>query len=95
MREARESLTDVSFEEPQGSLEKAIADIQAEILDVDRVGRSDSFYDLGGTSLQAMRICTRLERDLGVRVLPVWLFDADILSDFAERVAAGGPTADA
>jgi len=95
VREVRESFTDVEFEEPQSSLEKAIADIQAEILDIDRVGRSDSFYDLGGTSLQAMRICARMERDLGVRALPVWLFDADILSDFAERVAAEGQTADA
>jgi hypothetical protein len=91
VREARESFTDASFEEPQGSLEKAIADIEAEILDIDRVGRSDSFYDLGGTSLQAMRICARLERDLGVRALPVWLFDADILADFAALVAAGQP----
>jgi acyl carrier protein len=95
VREPRESFTDVSFESPQGSLEEAIAAIQAEILDVDRVGRSDSFYDLGGTSLQAMRICARVERDLGVRALPVWLFDADVLSDFAERVAAGGSAADA
>jgi acyl carrier protein len=95
VREARESFTDTSYEEPRGSLEAAIAEIQAEILDVDRVGRSDSFYDLGGTSLQAMRICARLERDLGVQALPVWLFDADVLSDFAERVAAEGKTADA
>ena len=90
MTECREQLADNDFEAPEGSLEMAIAQIQAEILGVDRVGRTDSFYDFGGTSLQAIRICARIERDLGNRALPAWLFETDVLADFAQRLATAG-----
>jgi acyl carrier protein len=95
MSELRESFVDAGFEPPEGPLETAIARILAEILDIDRVGRSDSFYDFGGTSLQAMKICARIERDLGYRALPTWLFEADLVADFASRVASKAPIADA
>jgi hypothetical protein len=38
-----------AFEEPRGEEEQSVARVIAEVLDVDRVGRTDSFYDFGGT----------------------------------------------
>lgn len=90
MIECREQHADNDFEMPEGSLEVAIAHIQAEILGVDRVGRADSFYDFGGTSLQAIRICARIEREIGSRALPAWLFETDVLADFAQRIETEG-----
>ncbi len=86
MPESREQFVDTEFEAPRDPLESLVAKIQAEVLDIDRVGRSDSFYDFGGTSLQAIRICARVERDIGCKALPVWLFESDILSDFVQRL---------
>ncbi len=86
MTERRDEIVDNEFEEPHGPLEKLIANIQSEILDVDRFGRADSFYDFSGTSLDAIRICARIERDSGYRALPVWLLETDILADFAKRL---------
>lgn len=86
MTECREQLIDSEFQEPEGTLETAIAKILAEILDVDRVGRTDSFYDFSGTSLQAIRICARIERETGHHALPLWLFETDVLADFARRL---------
>lgn len=83
-------MVDTAFEAPDGDFESAIADILADILGIDRIGRGDSFYDFGGTSLQAIRICARIERELGRRALPIWLFENDVLADFAERVTKDG-----
>ena len=86
LTEIREQLVDTQYEPPQGMLETTVAQIEAEVLGVDRIGRSDSFHDFGGTSLQAIRICARIERETGRQVEPNWLFDTDILSEFTERL---------
>jgi mycobactin peptide synthetase MbtE len=86
LTEIREQFIDTEYEPPQGTLETTVAHIEAEVLGVDRVGRADSFYDFGGTSLQAIRICTRIERETGRQAEPAWLFDTDIVSEFAQRL---------
>lgn len=86
MTETREELIDTDYEPPKGPLETTVARITAEVLGIDRIGRADSFYDFGGTSLQAIRICTRIERETGRQARPDWLFDTDILSEFASRL---------
>lgn len=88
MTESREQFVDAEYESPQGPLETAVAHILAEILDVDRVGRSDSFYDFGGTSLQAIRVCTRIGRATGRQVNPASLFEFDVLSEFVSWLPA-------
>ncbi|WP_162794160.1 acyl carrier protein [Streptomyces paludis] len=64
---------------------EAVLRIAADVLKVPRITEADSFYDFGGTSLQAMRICARIGKELGVRVTPETLFECDT---FAEVVAA-------
>jgi mycobactin peptide synthetase MbtE len=86
LTEIRAELIDTEYEPPEGMLETTVARIQAEVIGIDQVGRSDSFYDFGGTSLQAIRICSRIERETGRQAQPAWLFDTDILSEFVERL---------
>jgi len=93
LSENREQFVDTEFQAPEGPIESAVARIQAVVLGVDRVGRTDSFYDFGGTSLQAIRICARIERETGRRALPAWLFDTDVLADFAGRLEEREPAA--
>ena len=91
MTESREQLVDAEYEPPQGPLETTVAHILAEILDVDRIGRSDSFYNFGGTSLQAIRICTRIGRQTRRHVNPASPFEFETLSEFVSqgRVVSG------
>lgn len=84
---AREKYLDTEFETPSGDLEQSVARIIADVLAVDRVGRADGFYDFHGTSLQAIRICARIESQLGIRARPVWLFSDDVLKDLVARLA--------
>lgn len=91
MTESREGLVDTEYVAPNGDLERTVADIAAQVLEVSRFGRNDSFYDFGTTSLQAVRICARIQKQTGIPALPVWLFDNDVLSDFAERLSTAQP----
>lgn len=56
------------FIPPEGCLEKKLAGIWEEILEVQPVGREDDFFDLGGNSLAAVRLFSRLEADSGRKI---------------------------
>src|SRR5262245_42177593 len=88
MSESREQFIDYPFDEPHGEFEQSIARIIADVLDIDQVGRTDSFYDLGGTSIAAIKICARLEFERGWQAQPTWLFTSDVVADFAHLVQA-------
>lgn len=89
MVESRVALSSVEYEAPADELEAQVAAVIAEVLNIDRVGRRDSFYDLGGASLTAIRICARIERALGCRIDPTALLDHDELADFVRQIRLG------
>ncbi|MEU6483625.1 acyl carrier protein [Streptomyces sp. NPDC046887] len=49
---------------------------------------SESFYDFGGTSLDAIRVCLRVSREVGVEIAPETLLDSEDLAEFAALVTA-------
>jgi amino acid adenylation domain-containing protein len=51
---------------PATLLETALVDFYATVLASDEVGATDSFFDLGGNSLQAMQLITELRSNLAV-----------------------------
>ncbi|MEU8200918.1 amino acid adenylation domain-containing protein [Streptosporangium sp. NPDC049046] len=60
------------FEPPSGMVEEAVAAAFAQVLEVERVGAVDDFFDLGGHSLLAVRVVARLRRSLdGMRPISV------------------------
>jgi iturin family lipopeptide synthetase C len=66
-----ERLTAVkTYAPPDTEMEKQVAGVWQEILDLDRVGREDNFFDLGGTSLKVIMAATRLQVILD-REIPV------------------------
>ncbi|MGK5630329.1 non-ribosomal peptide synthetase [Streptomyces sp. URMC 123] len=68
--------------EPEGALETALAHVWREVLGARRVGRHEDFYLLGGDSLLATRIVSRLREALGVE-------DLTVRSVFAHPTVAG------
>lgn len=86
MPKNREDFTDVPYEACEPGLEQSVSQIMADVLDIDRVSRTDSFYDFAGTSLQAIRICARIESTLGLKALPLWLLSNDLLPEFVAEL---------
>ncbi|MDT5041121.1 MAG: hypothetical protein QOE51_2106 [Actinoplanes sp.] len=53
---------------PRTLIETLLVDVYATMLGSPRVGIDNSFFDLGGNSLQAMQLVTRLHNDLAVNI---------------------------
>jgi amino acid adenylation domain-containing protein len=73
-------------EAPVGRVETALAEIWAEALGAERVGRGDHFFEMGGHSLLAARVVSRVEEALGAKVERKDLFGRPVLADFARGV---------
>src|ERR1051326_4465351 len=78
------------YEEPRGEVERAVAEIWSEVLKVERVGRSDNFFALGGHSLIAVQVISRVQQRLAVKVGLKDLFLQPELGEFARVVASAG-----
>ncbi len=50
------------YVEPEGPTEKALCEIFAEVLGMERVGATDSFFDLGGSSLMVTSVLVSAEK---------------------------------
>ena len=78
----------MEYEAPRTPMEKAVAEIWAQVLHVDRVGIRDDFFELGGHSLLATSVMVRLQSRFGLTVDLRVLFELPTLAEFARRVAA-------
>ncbi|SHG69553.1 non-ribosomal peptide synthetase [Streptoalloteichus hindustanus] len=78
---------------PRDRTEKRIAAVWASLLDQDRIGVHDDFFELGGNSLLAGRLVHELRREFGVRVPLRELFlDATVAHLAAAVEARRDPT---
>ena len=77
------------YRAPATPVEEILAGIYAQVLGLDRVGVDDSFFELGGDSLSAMRVIaaanTGLDAGLAVRTV----FEAPTVAQLAPRIGEG------
>jgi acyl transferase domain-containing protein/acyl-CoA synthetase (AMP-forming)/AMP-acid ligase II/acyl carrier protein len=73
---------------PVGDTEARMAEVWAERLGVDGVGRHDSFFDLGGHSLLATQVFARLREIYGVELPLGALFEGPTIAELAAQVEA-------
>jgi amino acid adenylation domain-containing protein len=86
---------EVEFVAPRNELERLLADIEAEVLGLDRVGIHDNFFDLGGASLSGLDIMSRLN-EAGIAVEPMQLFEYQTVAELAAALMdASAPVEDA
>jgi amino acid adenylation domain-containing protein len=75
-----------AYAAPQGELELALAQAWADVLGVERVGRSDHFFELGGHSLKAMELVALLQKRHGWSLPVRPFFEWPVLSDFVQQI---------
>ncbi|MBB4226150.1 acyl carrier protein [Variovorax guangxiensis] len=92
--------SDKPYEAPQGPIAETIAAIWAEVLQMEKVGIHDNFFDLGGHSLLLVRVHRLLEDRLRTPVALVQLFKYPTVGSLAQWMergaaepAASSPTA--
>ena len=73
---------------PRTATEEVLAGIWAEVLELERVGAHDNFFERGGHSLLATRVVARVAASLGAEIPLRALFEAQTVAELAARVDA-------
>ncbi|WP_331741674.1 non-ribosomal peptide synthetase (plasmid) [Streptomyces sp. NBC_00726] len=100
----REAMPEPDFDQvvasrtPQTPLQRELCAMFGSLLEVSEVGIDDDFFELGGQSLQAIRLCNRIGAAVGVGVSVNKLFDHPTVAELAayidgKRAAQTAPAA--
>jgi acyl carrier protein len=71
---------------PATQVEPILAGIYAKVLGVDRVGVDESFFDLGGDSLSAMRAIAAINTALDIHLAAPTFFDAPSVASLSQQL---------
>ncbi|KAF9951952.1 hypothetical protein BGZ65_005628 [Modicella reniformis] len=72
--------------EARGEIESALRDIWVELLNVDGIGRHDSFFILGGHSLLAVKLISQIRSLMGFNITLRMLFEAPTIAELSARL---------
>ncbi|RZW12411.1 MAG: acyltransferase domain-containing protein [Rhodobacteraceae bacterium] len=90
---------DSDFAPPETAVERQLAAYWSELLGIEEIGIDDSFFDLGGHSLIAVRLFAKIKSTYSVDFPISVLFEAPTIRTcaalIAERVGDSGPTDEA
>jgi amino acid adenylation domain-containing protein len=78
----------VPFESPRTLTEKKIAAIWNKLLTAKQIGIHDDFFALGGHSLNAIQLITRLESEFGIKIPLKDLYVFPTISKLSEKIHA-------
>ena len=92
-REAR--ALETAYVAPRNDLERAIGAVWREVLQLDRIGVQESFFEVGGNSLLVARLQSRLREATGRDIPVVELFRHPTIESLARSLEAEAPSAEA
>jgi amino acid adenylation domain-containing protein len=75
---------------PRSETEQRVAQIWADLLELERVGVNDHFLDLGGHSLLATQLISRLRDAFQIELSPDYLFEAGTIAQVAQYIETIG-----
>jgi len=83
-----ETIDEQNRAEPRTAREKQLAAIWRAVLQIERVGIHDNFFDLGGHSLNATQVMARIREELGIELPLNTLFEKPTVIGLAEQIEA-------
>ncbi|EPR10079.1 phosphopantetheine-binding protein, partial [Ruminiclostridium papyrosolvens] len=81
--------TGTEYVEPTGETEKILADIWRQVLKIERVGTTDNFFDLGGTSLTLIQVHSKIEEKYPGKVKITDIFSNPTISKLSAFIEIG------
>jgi len=69
---------------PETETQKTLVEIWEEVLGIERVGIHDNFFDLGGHSLMATQVVSRVRQALAMEISITTLFKSSTIAQLAE-----------
>jgi natural product biosynthesis luciferase-like monooxygenase protein len=73
---------------PSGAVETMLADIWQELFGIEQIGVHDDFLDLGGQSLLAIQLITRVREAFQIELPLIDLFSAPTIAGMAEKITS-------
>jgi acyl-coenzyme A synthetase/AMP-(fatty) acid ligase/acyl carrier protein len=71
---------------PRTPLEEALASIWAEVLKIPQISVNEDFFELGGNSLLAMQVISRIESDFAMELSPRDITEAPTITQLANLI---------
>jgi amino acid adenylation domain-containing protein len=71
---------------PQTELEIQLAEIWQQVLGIEKVGLHDNFFDLGGNSLNAIKVSSRMKKEMNLDMEIKSLFHSKTINDLACQI---------
>jgi amino acid adenylation domain-containing protein len=71
---------------PRNQLERELAHIWEEVLEISPIGIQDNFFDLGGHSLLAIRLLSRIKENLGLELPVMMIFQSPTIEKLADAI---------
>ncbi|WP_231983774.1 non-ribosomal peptide synthetase, partial [Mycobacterium sp. E2733] len=78
------------YRAPADVVEEVLAGVYAQILGIEQVGVDESFFDLGGDSLSAMRLVAAINKTLDTNLAVRTIFDAPSVSSLSQLLGRDG-----
>ncbi|MBE8967604.1 acyltransferase domain-containing protein [Nostocales cyanobacterium LEGE 12452] len=75
-----------SYIAPRNEIEQKIADIWQELLGIKQVGIHDNFFGLGGDSLIAVQVLSRLRNTFSIQLSVASLFESPTIAEIASKL---------
>ena len=76
------------YEPPQGAIETALVTIWMDLLHIDRIGRHDNFFMLGGHSLLTVRMISQIQSLMGFKITLGTLYMAPTIAELVPHLLA-------
>jgi amino acid adenylation domain-containing protein len=74
----------------QNPLEYKLSQIWSQVLHIQAIARDDNFFDLGGTSLLALRLFEKIQKNFGINLPLATLFTAPTIAQLASLISDQG-----
>ena len=72
---------------PRNEVEERLVEIWKELLKVEKIGVSDNFFDLGGHSLKAIRVLSRIQETFGVKIVLESVYEHPTIERIGEIIS--------
>lgn len=74
------------YKAPEGDIEKKLEEIWKEVLNLSKVSRDVSFFSIGGTSLKAIQLISRIFKELNTLIKVADIFSSPTIEQLAKKI---------
>jgi len=85
---SQEDMVRIAYSAPASELEEQLAIIWQHLLQVEKIGMQDNFFDLGGDSLLALRVIAAVQKNLSVTLTVKAVFEWPTIRELADYISA-------